>query len=109
MKRIQLKNFEIQASVVGRGRPLLLIHGFPLDNRMWRHQIEHFQTQYQLIAPDLRGFGKSGPLEAGASMRSFADELIEMLDVLEINEPVIVCGSSMGGYIVWQLAHRWPN
>ena len=109
MKRIQLKAFEMMVAVGGQGTPMLLVHGFPLDNRMWRHQFDHFQTGYQVIAPDLRGFGKSGPLEVGASMGSFAEELLEMLDVLEINEPAIVCGSSMGGYIVWQLAHRWPN
>lgn len=109
MKRIQLKAFEMMVAVGGQGKPMLLVHGFPLDNRMWRYQIDHFQTQYQVIAPDLRGFGKSGPLEAGASMQSFAEELIEMLDALEVKGPVILCGLSMGGYIAWQLARRWPN
>ena len=50
--------------ILGHGQPLLLVHGFPLDHRLWEPLLEHLlplvKDQYQLIVPDLRGFGNSG-------------------------------------------------
>src|SRR5687767_10879017 len=46
---------------VGQGHPLLLVHGFPLNRGMWRHQVEAFAATHRVIAPDLRGFGGSSP------------------------------------------------
>ena len=43
----------------GQGPPVVLVHGFPLDHSMWRHQIEALRGRYRVIAPDLRGFGLS--------------------------------------------------
>lgn len=95
----------------GSGPPLLLVHGFPLDHTMWRHQIEHFRQTHRVIAPDLRGFGGS-PLpprnaESGiVTMRQHADDLAALLPLLGENRPVIVCGLSMGGYVAWQFVEH---
>lgn len=94
----------------GTGAPVLLVHGFPLDHTMWRHQIEALQGDYQVIAPDLRGFGQS-PIEpiaakTGVPMTEYADDLARLLDQLSVGEPVTLVGFSMGGYIGWQFYHR---
>jgi 3-oxoadipate enol-lactonase len=85
----------------GRGIPLLLVHGFPLDHRMWSGQIEALSRRFRVIAPDLRGFGESGPTNGTATMAQFADDLAGLLDTLEIREPVVLGGLSMGGYIAF--------
>ena len=69
---------------------------------MWSGQRNHFADRYRVLAPDLPGFGQSSPISGVYSMRQFADDLAELLGALEISDPVIFCGLSMGGYIGWQ-------
>lgn len=86
----------------GSGPVLLLVHGFPLDHSMWRPQIDEFSRDFRVLAPDLPGFGRS-PAELGyVTMERFADDLAELLDARGVDEPVHLCGLSMGGYIAWQ-------
>lgn len=57
----------------------------------------------RVIAPDLRGFGRSpAQKEDTMTMDQFADDLVGLLDVLSIREPVVLCGLSMGGYVALQ-------
>lgn len=93
----------------GRGQPLLLVHGFPLDRTMWRAQVSELAKDFRVIAPDLRGFGQSSPItadDAVVTMAQFADDLAALLSALNIKEQVTFCGFSMGGYIAWQFAAR---
>ena len=67
---------------------------------MWNAQIAALSPQYRVLAPDLRGFGRSGAgSEDAVSMERHADDLAALLDGLAIAEPVVLCGLSMGGYI----------
>lgn len=90
----------------GSGPPLLLVHGFPLDHSMWRHQIEAFRRTHRVIAPDLRGFGRSGASSGKVSMQQFADDLFEIVERLGESRPVTLCALSMGGYVAWQFFER---
>jgi pimeloyl-ACP methyl ester carboxylesterase len=90
----------------GAGSPLLFVHGFPLDHSMWSGQIDALSERYYVIAPDLRGFGLSGGLLPTLSMTQHADDLAALLDALEITEPVVFCGLSMGGYIALKFWER---
>jgi 3-oxoadipate enol-lactonase len=93
----------------GEGDIVLLVHGFPLDHTMWRHQIEFLAKSYRVLAPDLRGFGNSRPVSGTLSMEALAIDLHDMLHALNIAQPVIFCGLSMGGYVAWQFAKRYPQ
>lgn len=106
--RISIGDIQLHVSDEGHGPPLLLVHGFPLDHTMWREQIRHFSGSRRVIAPDLRGFGKSDVTPGTVTMQRFADDLAKLLDALRVREPVCFCGLSMGGYIAWQFAelHR---
>lgn len=97
----------------GRGTPVLLVHGFPLDHTMWDAQIDALAEHARVLAPDLRGFGQS-PLRAadpehGISMEQYANDLSELLDALKIDEPIVLVGFSMGGYIAWQFVQKYSN
>lgn len=104
LSQVQVTDGHLHVLDEGTGPPLLFVHGFPLDHRMWKHQIEEFSQSYRVIAPDLRGFGNSSSVanDATLTMRHFADDLAEMLSVLKVEEPVCLIGLSMGGYVAFQ-------
>ena len=110
MQRAALSTVELAYIDRGQGTPVLLAHGFPLDHAMWNSQIEALADRCRVIAPDLRGFGQSSLGDAdpkvGVSMERYADDLAEFLDVLKIDEPVILVGFSMGGYVAWQFVRK---
>lgn len=92
----------------GQGQTLLLVHGYPLDHSMWDGQLDGLADICRVIAPDLRGFGASDVTAGTVAMRQMADDLAKLLDALQILEPIVFCGLSMGGYVGWQFAlhHR---
>jgi pimeloyl-ACP methyl ester carboxylesterase len=114
MKTLRVRDLEMAVVEEGSGLPLLLVHGFPLDHSMWKYQIANLSQHCRVIAPDLRGFGgttvtsRSTTL-ATASMEQMADDLVALLDELGVQEQVLFCGLSMGGYIGWQFARKYEN
>ncbi len=109
MFRAKVNDIEIAYQIRGHGPPLLMVHGFPLDHSMWRFQFEVLATRYQVISPDLRGFGQSSRGRAPISMKQFAHDLAGLLDTLTITQPITYCGLSMGGYIGWEFWKHYPS
>lgn len=101
MGLVSVRGVRLNVEERGSGPVLLLVHGFPLDHTMWSAQIPEFAKNYRVIAPDLRGFGKSGVTEGTVTMDMFADDLAALLEALKVSEPVDFCGLSMGGYIAF--------
>lgn len=107
MKRIFARDLEFGVVDQGEGSPLVLVHGFPLSHAMWNAQIPVFAAEHRVIAPDLRGFGESVDTDGTVSMEDFADDLAAMLDFLTVDEPIVLCGLSMGGYIALQFVRKY--
>jgi 3-oxoadipate enol-lactonase len=95
---------ELAYDDVGQGLPLVMIHAFPLDRRMWKPQIGALVSQCRCIVPDLRGFGESGS-EPPFTMERYADDVVELLDHLGIGEAAFL-GLSMGGYVSFSVWRR---
>jgi pimeloyl-ACP methyl ester carboxylesterase len=92
----------------GQGRPIVWLHAFPLDRRMWEPQVQPLLSAgYRVITVDLPGFGES-PVHSGWTVDSVADALAEFFQVLEM-PPAVVGGESMGGYVTLALARRHPQ
>lgn len=93
---------------IGNGKPLLLIHGLGSSSLDWEFQYEGLGSEYELIIPDLRGFGQSMQAyfemeHPRASMELFAQDVADLLQDLNIDScPVL--GYSMGGPVAFQLA-----
>lgn len=98
---------EVSVEVRGEGVPVLFIHGFPFDRTMWRHQLAAL-TGWKRIAFDLPGVGTSTAPADGYSMARYADTAVRVLDALGVRQAV-VCGLSMGGYVVLELIRRHPE
>lgn len=96
--RIPCDNAELAVEQAGRGEPILFVHAFPLNRRMWAPQLEALSANARCIAPDLRGFGESTAGISEWTMDRFADDLACVLDHLHIPRAT-VCGLSLGGYI----------
>lgn len=90
----------------GQGPALVLLHGFPLDHRIWEAQVEGLSGQYRVIAPDLRGFGQSNSTEP-FTLASQAEDLCGLLRKLGAL-PCVLAGLSMGGYIALEFVHKYP-
>ncbi len=81
----------------GTGRPVVFIHGWPLNADMWEYQMTPMVRQgYRCIAYDRRGFGRSEQPASGYDYDVFADDLKALLDALDLHDVTLV-GFSMGG------------
>lgn len=93
----------------GSGRPMVLLHAFPLGAEQWGPQLASPPSGWRLIAPDLRGFGRSigSGTPAEMSMDTYATDVFELMTRLDVSEAAIA-GLSMGGYVALaMLARDW--
>jgi pimeloyl-ACP methyl ester carboxylesterase len=87
--------------------PLVLVHGFPLDSRMWEAQVAALAPARRVVAPDLRGFGRSQSDEP-FTIESQADSLRALLAGVGAL-PCVLAGLSMGGYVALAYAKKYPG
>jgi 3-oxoadipate enol-lactonase len=88
---------------------LLLIHGFPHDGTLWKHQLNALSDVAHVIAPDLRGFGgNTAELKKDLRIEDYANDLKRLLDEHGI-EKVVVAGLSMGGYVALSFLEKYPD
>jgi non-heme chloroperoxidase len=88
---------EIFYKDVGRGRPIVLIHGWPLNHAMWEYQLNELpKHNVRVIAYDRRGFGNSSRPWEGYDYDTLASDLRAIIDALDLTDVTLV-GFSMGG------------
>ncbi len=91
----------------GHGPTLLLIHGFPLDSRIWDDVVPLLTPHRRVITLDLRGFGQSDPTPA-FSMRQLAADVGGFVTLQKLS-PCAMAGLSMGGYVLQELMSERPE
>jgi pimeloyl-ACP methyl ester carboxylesterase len=92
----------------GPGDPLVLLHAFPLNGRMFEPQMEAFSERRRVISPDYPGFGRSPRTPAQPDVRYYAEAVRNLLDYLEL-ERVALGGVSMGGYVAFGCLKLFPQ
>lgn len=108
MEKIKINNIELAYSREGKGVPLVLLHGYPLDHHLWDVVVPSLKDIFDLIIPDLRGFGSSTTIDAPYTMDDFASDIAGLLDQLDIHRAAMA-GHSMGGYVALAFAKLYPN
>ncbi len=90
----------------GKGKPIVLIHGWPLSREMWEYQLSDLvNAGLRVIKYDRRGFGKSTKPWEGYDYDSLADDLKAILDHLDLREVTLVGFSMGGGEVARYLSH----
>ena len=85
----------------GRGCPVVLLHGWCMSSAVWQYQFEGLAGSCQLLAPDLRGHGRSRVVTGAIDLAGFTDDLTDLLQQLKLSQAVLI-GWSMGAQIALQ-------
>jgi non-heme chloroperoxidase len=84
----------------GEGQPILFSHGWPLSADAWDEQLLFFASRgYRVIAHDRRGHGRSSPVWQGHDMDTYADNLAQLIEHLDLNKAILVGHSTGGGEV----------
>lgn len=102
----EVNGTQLQFEIAGSGHPLVLIHGFSLDGRMWDDQFFTFANNYRVMRYDMRGFGKSAL--PTAEEYSHVDDLVALLDHVGLQKAHLV-GLSLGGRVAIDTAISHPT
>jgi 3-oxoadipate enol-lactonase len=109
MPESMVNGFKMNYTDTGKGENLVLLHGLGGNGRAWEGQIEFFSPMMRVIAPDLRGHGRSEPPNAESyTPFNHAEDVVALLDFLKVEKAWFV-GLSAGGFVTQAIALRHPE
>ncbi|WP_373523850.1 alpha/beta fold hydrolase [Aquiflexum sp.] len=96
----------ISTEMIGKGQPMILIHGMSCSSRVWDEFVERYKGKYELHLVTIKGFGNMEKADADFYLKSVKDELIAYTKENNLKNPIIV-GHSMGGFLgLWAVAEE---
>jgi pimeloyl-ACP methyl ester carboxylesterase len=107
-KSIQFRGELLQYEIRGKGMPVMLIHGFTEDRRIWDPLLKGMEGKYNWILPDLPGSGNSALNRSLTEIKDFAEALYAITENENISKMVLI-GHSMGGYISLAFTEKYPD
>lgn len=111
--RIEAGGLDIHYLRAGLGRPLVLLHGWPEFSGVWEPMMARLASEFDVIAPDLRGFGDTQKPDAGPSEAVSADllaaDLLALLDGLGLEGPVGLISHDVGASVAQSLGRSHPE
>jgi pimeloyl-ACP methyl ester carboxylesterase len=102
---VEVPDGALFAVEVGRGQPLIMLHGWPLDHRMFNFQLQELARHFRVVAIDRRGFGRS---TAPANMSRELDDIDRLIEQLDLGR-VHLLGVSQGGRVALRYAATRPE
>lgn len=101
-----INNALIYYELAGDGYPFVMIHAGVADNRQWNNEFAYFANRFRVLRYDMRGYGKSEPVEGEFSN---LQDLSALLDYLHLDQSIILMGCSMGGGLAMDYALTYPS
>lgn len=109
MPYVSLKDLKLYYEELGRGETVLFLHShFSRGILAFGAQIQPFQGKYRCIIPDFRGHGRSICEDLSWDSRRIADDMINFIDALKIDQVHLV-GYSMGTYVGMYMTSKYPE
>ncbi|MEM9243720.1 MAG: alpha/beta hydrolase [Pseudomonadota bacterium] len=108
MATLHINDVELYYHLIGEGEPIIFITGFSADHSVWLDVADKFAQHYQVILFDNRGSGQSSVPDYDYTIDMMADDTASLCEALELQSAHFI-GSSMGGMILQNLAHRYPQ
>lgn len=96
-----INNALIYYEIAGEGQSFVMIHAGVADSRQWNNEFASFASRFRVVRYDMRGYGKSEPVDGEFS---HLQDLIALLDHLHLDQPLILMGCSMGGGLAMDFA-----
>ena len=109
-KYITTNNITLHTIIIGKGRPLILLHGFPDFWYGWKSVIPELKDKFKLIIPDMRGYNLSDKPKGiqKYKMKYLIDDIKGLIEVLDLKKPFIA-GHDWGGAVAWVFAEKYPE
>jgi pimeloyl-ACP methyl ester carboxylesterase len=102
---IEVENARVYSTTRGSGEPVLLLHGLAFDQRVWRDQVQTLSPHFQVICPDLLGFGRSSEITGPFSHTRALERVITHLGHARVH----IVGHSLGGRIAGEFVQTYPD
>lgn len=103
---VNIDGAQVYYETAGEGIPFVMIHAGVADSRQWNNEFAFFAQNYQVLRYDMRGYGKSEPVDGEFSHMS---DLVSVLNTLGLHEPLVMMGCSMGGGLAMDFALTHPS
>ena len=103
---VNIDNAKLYYEVAGAGTPLVMVHAGVADSRQWNNEFAYFAQDNKVIRYDMRGYGKSEPVDGEFS---HMNDLVSLLDTLGVHESIAIMGCSMGGGLAMDFALTHPS
>ena len=108
LNNFNYKNIKIGFSEIGKGKTIVLLHGFLENSTMWNDYVNNFAEYYRVITIDLLGHGETECMGYIHTMEDMAEAVKAVLTYLNIENALFV-GHSMGGYVSLAIAEGFPK
>jgi len=105
---VTVNHVRLHYLAAGKGKPVLLLHGYAQNSRMWRPLIVELAKSNTVIAPDLRGFGQSSKPVGGYDKKTMAQDVHALANSLGLNRPIVV-GHDIGLMVAYAYAAQYPT
>ncbi|MDQ6746712.1 MAG: alpha/beta hydrolase [Candidatus Dormibacteraeota bacterium] len=105
---VDVGGLRLHVAEAGRGRPIVMLHGWPQHWYVWRHVMPALARKYHVYCPDLRGFGWSDAPAGGYDKEQLATDILALLDELNLG-PVRLVGHDWGGFVGFLMCLREPD
>jgi pimeloyl-ACP methyl ester carboxylesterase len=107
---IKTNGIKLHTIMIGKGEPLILLHGFPDFWYGWKELVPLIKDKFQLIIPDMRGYNLSDKPKGIENYRIelLIEDIIGIIDQLHFGS-VYLAGHDWGGVLSWFIAEKYPN
>ncbi|SMD45181.1 Pimeloyl-ACP methyl ester carboxylesterase [Aquiflexum balticum DSM 16537] len=96
----------ITTQIIGKGQPIILVHGMSCSSDVWDELVERYQGKYELHLVTIKGFGNKEMADVDFYLKQVKDELIAYTQEKKLKNPIII-GHSMGGFLgLWAAAEE---